>query len=154
MRQGKVRSCVSVKSCARGHIDCRTKCAYDDVLPVRAPWIRIERVLLTHTRVDPGARERGARVTFHRALFPRSHRSDQQKPALLKRHPRPLGPPPPSLSLLFSRSFSLSSACRTTVFSLPSLRFFCFSRSRTALINSIHRRRRFPRLIVMLTPWI
>lgn len=47
-------------------------------------------------------RARGARVTFHGALFPRSHRSDQQKEAApLKRHPRrPLPLVPPSFLCL------------------------------------------------------
>lgn len=164
-----VRSCAPIKRRARARSRSRFTLIVERTAPTTTttttttvllvPWIRIERVLI-HTRVDPGTRERGARVTFHRALFPRSHWNDQQKAAPLKRYPRPLIPlllPPLSL-LVLSLSFAL--VPHYTVFSLPSPRFFCSSRSRTALINSIHRRRRFPldragaraRANVMLTP--
>jgi len=76
-------------------------------------------------------RERGARVTFHGALFPRSHRrptkgsSTQKAPSFSTSSPPPSSPPRP---------------LPPAVFSLPSTLLLASSLPATAaLINSIHR---------------
>lgn len=112
---------IHKEACSRGSHDCRGDCIHERR---RAPWMAVDQDRASvdpHTRAWILVRARGARVTFHGALFPRSHRRPTKGDSPLKRH---------SLSLSLSRRGPLCAAA----FSLPSTLLLLLVPRRPSLI--------------------